>query len=333
MAVLLAACSNKSDGTDSPVHSVILTQPEGNSEQQVKTFAGTVEEAREISVAFKADGQLSKIAVKEGDYVHEGQLIAQLDDKDYKLGLDAAQIQFDQLSREVERLRKLHEGNSISGNDFDKAVSGLKQVEVNLKVYQNKVSYCKLYAPASGYVQSVNFEVAEMVGAGSPVINLLDVKQMEVTINIPASLYMQRDKIEGFQASGLFGEGVALKLLSITPKADSNQLYTVRLALPQGGTKNVTSGQNVEVKVRMRGGEESEQLTIPLSAVVNLDGNDYVYIYKEKDGSVSRTKVTLDGMDKNGRAIVKSGLSGGEQIVKAGASKLTDKEVVKIANL
>ena len=331
--VLLTAC-NEQKSSDSPVHSVILTQPENNSELHTKTFAGTVEEAREISVAFKTDGQVSRIAVKEGDYVREGQLIAQLDEKDYQLGMDAAQIQYDQLSREVERLRKLHEGNSISGNDFDKAVSGLMQVEINLKSFRNKMSYCKLYAPTSGYVKSVNFEVAEMIGAGSPMINLLDVKQMEVSINIPASLYMQRDQIKSFLASGLFGSDMALKLISITPKADSNQLYYVRLALPQSDTKNVTSGQNVEVKVVMNEQEgASTELTVPLSSVVKEGSDNYVFVYKETDNSVHRTKVTIDGLDSRGRVIVKSGLIGNEKIVKAGAQKLADKEIVKLANL
>jgi len=54
-----------------------------------------------LNVAFKTAGQIESVNVKEGDYVRASQLLASLDDKDYKLGLEALQVQYDQLSDEV----------------------------------------------------------------------------------------------------------------------------------------------------------------------------------------------------------------------------------------
>lgn len=232
-AVLMQVGCSEQKQEAGPVHSVMLVQPEGTGSETVKTFSGVIEEGREISVGFKTPGQLARIAVKEGQYIKAGQLVAVLDDKDYKLGVEAAQIQYDQLKGEVARLKQLHDANSLSGNDYEKAVAGLGQVGVSLQSNKNKLEYTRLYAPTSGYVQSVNFEASEMVDAGTPIITLLDVHQMEVSINIPAGLYLEKDRITGYVCKGAFDGGaeIPLRLISITPKADNNQLYKVRLAM------------------------------------------------------------------------------------------------------
>lgn len=329
-SLLLLACSGNEQHIG-PVHSVMLTQPQGGETTDVKTLAGSIEEAREISVAFKVPGQLASIAVHEGDYVRAGQLIAALDDKDIRLELQATQIQYEQVKREVERLSRLQQSSSISGNDYDKATSGLAQLEVALRGYQNKLSYAKLYAPASGYVQSVNFEAAEMVNAGTPVITLLDTRQMEVVCDIPASLYMARERISSIHCSGRFSEGedIPLTLISISPKADANQLYRMRLALSDC-PHETACGQNVQVRVSLEQGAQSSTLTVPMASVIHEGGKDYVMLFQAKDSTVTRHVVTLDGAVDDGMVVVKQGLTGSESIVKAGASRLSDGERVRV---
>lgn len=313
------------------LHSVMLTEPQCGSAEIAKTMAGSIEEAREISVGFKVPGQIARIMVKEGDYVKEGQLIAMLDDKDVKLELEATQIQYDQLKREVERLTKLKQSNSITGNDYDKASSGLAQLSVALQGYKNKLSYTNLYAPTSGYVQSVKFEASEMVNAGTPIVTLLDTKQMEVVCNVPASIYMDKDKIKSISCSGRFSDGspVKLKLVSITPKADASQLYKMRLAIVDK-TKKMVSGQSVEVKVNLDNKQACDCLTVPMASVINDSDETFVMVFQPEDSTVVRKAVVLDGMKSEGRVAIKSGLTGSERVVKAGASRLKDGEKVRV---
>ena len=329
---LLAACTGQNAKSDEPVHSVMVVQPAGAAAEIQKTFSGIVEEGREIGVAFKTGGQLARVLVKEGDLVREGQLIAVLDDKDYKLGVDAARIQFEQMQREVARMKKLYDAKSLAGNDYDKAVSGLEQLRIQLQNNENQLSYTKLYAPTSGYVQSVNFEAAEMVGAGSPVINLLDVKQMEITFNIPTSLYLMKDQFKSFTCSGSFSEGqpVSVKLLSITPKADNNQLYKVRLGLNPADAKAITSGMNVEVKIEMGATAQAQGLSIPVSAVFNRDGQSFVWVLDDKTQTVNKKAVKTGALSGEATITITEGLTGNEQVVKAGVNVLQDKEKVRV---
>ena len=190
---LAAGCQEK-DGKGQK-HSVVVTQPEAIGGGARSQFSGTVKEAAEISLGFKTAGQIERICVKEGQYVRSGQLLAVLDQKDYALGVKASEAQYRQLKDEVDRLRKLYETQGISGNDYEKALAGLEQVEVNLQVNRNKLDYTRLYAPASGYINKVNFERAEMVNAGTPVFSLISQGQMEVEVSLPLWTYLHRGDI------------------------------------------------------------------------------------------------------------------------------------------
>jgi len=149
------------------VHSVMTVTPVNRQESAVRNFSGVVKENSTVSLSFRTPGQIRSILVKEGSHVKRGQLVATLDTKDYQLQVDAAQTQYNQMKNEVERLRQLHEGKSLTGNDYEKAVSGLEQLRIQLQNAKNQLSYTSLRAPVDGTIQKVNFEPSEMVNAGT----------------------------------------------------------------------------------------------------------------------------------------------------------------------
>ena len=331
MAVLglLTACGNGID-ENGVIHSVMTVEPVAVGGQNVKHFSGMVKEDAEISLGFKTAGQLQQIYVKEGDYVRQGQLLARLDDSDYLLGVQAAEAQYNQLRDEVARLEKLYAGKSISKNDLQKAQAGLEQVAVNLKNNRNKVDYTRLYAPQSGYVQSVNFEKAEMVNAGTGVFTLLSGGELQVEVSIPASLYMQQGQMERFEGT-VMGQTYPLQLVSITPKADNNQLYKAVFAIKDVNRREtrITSGMNVSVDIHLGAGDTKGGYELPIHALFEDGGKSYVWIV-QPDSTVTRREVQLSGTDDTGNVLVSNGLQGNEQVVKAGVSVLLDGEKVKI---
>jgi len=223
VALIFTSCGSGDEKAQVQRHSVLTTSVDGASATSAKNFTGIVNERAEVGLGFKTAGQIAQVNVKEGQYVKAGQLLATLDTKDYKLQLDATQIQYDQTKREVERLKKLYEGKALPGNDLDKAESGLKQLAVQLQSYKNQLSYTRLTSSTSGYVQSVNFQRGEMVNAGTPVVNIMSSGQMQVEVNIPIAIYQNRNHIKGIKAT-VAGKTHAMRIASITPKADNNQL-------------------------------------------------------------------------------------------------------------
>lgn len=321
--VLICAC-----GSEKPkmtLHSVMTVKPERANGELQKRFSGIVKENAETNLGFKTAGQIEQILVKEGDHVRKGQLLARLDAKDYQLGVNAVQIQYDQLKNEVERMRQLYEGKSLSGNDFEKALSGLEQLGIQLQINKNKLAYTRLYAPQDGIIQSVNFEQSEMVNAGTPVFTLLDLHQMEVEVSLPQSVYAQRDHFASIEGEAN-GKTYPLHLLCIIPKADNNQLYTAKFSL---GKAHLTAGQNIDVSISMTASGAAKNLALPLSCIFEDGGKTYVWTVSA-DSVVRHQEISVSGTDDIGRAIVTDGLTGEETIVRAGTDALRDGEKVKI---
>ncbi|MBQ8423298.1 MAG: efflux RND transporter periplasmic adaptor subunit [Coprobacter sp.] len=300
------------------------------SNESKNIYSGIVKAAHEINLGFKTAGQLEEILVKEGDYVQKGQLLAKLDDADYKLGVEALQIQYDQVCDEVERTKKLYEQKSVSANDYEKAVAGLKQLGIQLQVNKNKLDYTSLYAPTDGYIRSVNFAPAEMVDAGTALFSMLDVSSMEVVADIPVGEYRQRKNFENFtcRACGIDDE-IAMNFLSLSPKADGNQLYQLHLSFDKAPHKQLTAGMNVEIEITIRHDNATTGYTIPAGAIFKEGNSAYVWTLSN-DSVVNKTPVVLGNIDSNGRAIILEGLTGDEQIVRAGVNMLQDGDKVSV---
>lgn len=328
-ASLLCACSG--GGPRSQLErSVYLTQPEQTSQKIVKSYSGIVKEANEISLGFKTAGQIEKIYVEEGEFVHRGELLAELDDDDYQLAVDALQIQYNQLQDEVDRTRQLFEQRSVSPNDFEKATAGLEQLAIQLQANQNKVNYTKLYAPTDGYIQRVNFSPAEMVDAGTALFTLLDLSRMEIDVDIPRDLYRQQERFLGFRckAEGI-AESMPLTLSGLTPKADGNQLYRMRLNFEGQPDPQLTAGMNVEVEISLSNPKATDAVTIPLGAIFQDGDSACVWLF-QPDSTVVKRSIVQGGLDPNGRAIVLEGLTSDDRIVRAGASTLQPGEKVHV---
>lgn len=327
VALLLAGCSD-AQKEENYLKSVHVCDVGSGAEASGWTFAGVVEENDNISLGFKTAGQIHRIFVKEGDRVRRGQLLAELDGSDYQLGVDALQIQYDQLKEEVERAKRLYEMRSMSANDYEKAVAGLRQLGVQLQVNKNKLAYTKLYALTSGIIESVNFAPAEMVDAGTAVFTLLDVGRMQIVCDIPAGVYLRRDEFRNITCrSAHGGEEIPVSLISIVPKADGNQLYRMQLALGAAAAKEITSGMNVEV--RIEGECAKGEIRLPASSLFRKGNDSYVWVLRQ-DSTVTARKVQLTGEMKGAEVAILDGVGPTDKVVRAGVSMLHEGEKVKV---
>lgn len=331
---LLAGCKYKTnEENSSTVKNVKTVFPVGVSNVNVRTFPGVVKVANEINLGFKSAGQISRILVKEGDYVREGSIIAELDKKDYLLQLEGSRIQYEQLKTEVERLEKLYERNNISGNDYEKALAGLQALEVQVKANKNTLEYTTLRAPVSGYIQSVNFVKSEMVNAGTPVVTFIDVSSVKVETELPASLFLRQDDFVNYscRTNLVPGKNIPLQLSGINKKSNSRQLYKMNF-VPESSNSGLAPGMNVEVMITMK--EETgsgNTCTIPAKAVFKKGDNEYVWTV---ENNVARRKeVETGGVDHSGRIIILSGISERDEIIVAGLRVIEEGDRVNIIPL
>lgn len=296
----------------------------------VQDFPGRIVAAEEVNLAFKVSGTLLRVAVEEGSKVSKGQLVAEMDSRDYQVQLDATEAEYMRVKSEAERVMALYADSVSTADTYDKARYGLKQVTAKYENARNQLADTKIYAPFNGYVQKRLFDPPAVVAAGMPVVTLVSGGRQEIEINIPASTYLRRKEIVSFTTSFDFlpDESVQLRLIGMSPKANANQLYTVRLALPENLSTQPSPGMNAMVNVAFNDTVD-RKVEIPSSALFRKDGHTYVWVYNEKEGTIGQRTVKVERLDTEGNAVVTQGISAGERIVVVGVHKLTDKQAVK----
>lgn len=324
------ACGSNDSGNNREeiVHNVFVTSvaPAGGSGS--RDFVGIVEEGRTISLGFKTAGQIESIYVKEGDYVRAGQLLAALDADDYSLLVKQLQVQYDQVAGDFKRLEYLHDHGNVSESEFEKARAGLEQLGVQLQLNKNKLDYTRLSAPVNGYITKVNFEKSEMVNAGTPVFDIMDDASLEVLVDLPVNEFERRNNFTTFRAVDKDGSAIPLELLSITPKADNNQLYLMRLAVPKSHRGGITAGRTVNVSVFASASTDAPTFSVPLRSIVNSNGSTGVWMLLP-DSTITLRPVAV-GLPDGANVTITGGLDGSETIVLAGVNSLREGEKVKV---
>lgn len=327
---LFISCGRSTDTSTSIPKVKIDTVAQAN-ERIYLQFPGKVKAAQDVNLAFRVSGTIRKIYVKEGSRVRAGQLLADLDPTDYQVQLDATEAQYRQIKAEAERVIALYEDQGTTPNDYDKAVYGLKQITAKYKHHKDELAYTRLYAPFDGYIQSKLFEAHETVGAGMPVLSMIGNGLPEVVINLPANEYINRDKFSDYSCTfDLYPDRTyPLKLISVTPKANANQLYTMRLQLTSQSAPLPSPGMNTMVTIRSQA-DTTVPYQIPGGAILKEGNEAKVFIYSPSKGTIHLRPVTLVRLLSDGQTIITSSqIKEGDLIVVTGVHHLKDGEKVE----
>ena len=326
----LASCKGK-DKVEEDRQTVKIDTVISADEQAYLQYPGKVKAAQDISLAFRVSGTIRKIYVENGARVSQGQLLAELDPTDYQVQLDATEAEYKQIKADAKRVMSLYKDSVTTSSANDKAVYGLKQIAAKYQHHKDQLGYTRLYAPFSGFVQKRLFEAHETIGAGMPVLSMISGGMPEVEINLPAAEYIRREQFDDYHCTfDVYpGKTYRLKLISITPKANANQLYTVRLQLLADNQPVPSPGMNTMVTIRCNK-ENSDHLYVPSGAVLQMDGKAQVFVYNPSDNRITAREVTLLRLTSNGRSLVSSErLKPGDLIVSSGVHHIKDGETVK----
>ncbi len=290
-------------------------------------FPARVKASEEVYMSFKVSGSLMQVFANEGQFIRQGELLAQIDPRDYELQVQAAEAEWQSVKAAAERVISLYADSVATASDYDKARYGLQQITAKRDHAKNQLADTKLYAPFDGYVKQRLFDPPTVVGAGMPVVILHSSSMPEMEIFIPSSAYHRRGDIASFEAKFDFmEEAVPLRLISISSNVNSNQLYTLRLALPSSMKDKPSVGMLAMVDVLFRATSDSA-VEIPISAVFHADSAAYVWIVT--GDKVVKRAVEIGGLHTDGTAAISSGLEVGEIVVTAGVHKLREGQMVK----
>ncbi len=294
------------------------------------TYPGKIKAAENVKLAFRVAGPVKKVYVSEGQQVKKGQLLAEIDPRDYQLQYDASLAEYTQVKGEADRVIELYRRGSVSVNEYDKAVAAKKRVTALYDANRNALNDTRLRAPFDGYIQNKYFSAPEIVAQGTPVLSMIDDRYFEVNADIPVNDFIRREDFVGYYAVADAYPQVQLplELIDISQGANYNQLFNVRFRLQGNVVKGLAAGMSVTVTISFRPGTE-ELSVVPVSALFQERGKSYVWLFEEQTQTVHKTVVWVEQMNKDGSVLVKSDLRLGQTIISAGVNDLKDGQKVR----
>lgn len=342
-ALALAGCS-RVESVPEPVRAVRTITVAPQSAGSTWEYAAEVRARTESRLGFRVGGKIVRRSAELGDTVKAGQVLAQLDPRDLKLGQDAAQAalvaaqaNYEQTAADLKRFRELRDQGFISSAELERretaltaAKAQLDQAKAQSSVQGNQAAYAALVADASGVITGVDAEPGMVVAAGTPVLRLAHDGPRDVVFSVP------EDKVELIRSlasqPGRFKVrlwGGTSEVLPATIReiaAAADPVTRTFLVKADVGKAPVRLGQTATVLVEA---PQTEGVTkLPLSALKEEQGRSVVYLVDRETMTVNPRPVTIAGADGN-EAVVSEGVKAGDVVVTAGVHVLTPGQKVK----
>lgn len=299
---------------------------------QERILPGEVQASDQAVLSFQVAGEIDKILVRPGAEVKRGDVLAQLDDEIYQQQLEVAKAEYNLAKVLYERSAELVKRGVISKNDFDKSKSNYTVATASRDRAQNNYDYTKLYAPYDGLISVRHKEEFEFVQAKESILGIQVENLVDVNFQLPEQyigayqLKMQRQSAEphevtaqvNFSGKDHWFDAVVTELSTVADKNTGS--YTMVLRLPMPEHINAFPGMAAKVKLQVPTDTHSQNPAIHDSALVEEDGQQYVFVLRPEEKKVDKVAVTVtDGK-------LQSGLDDGDLLVIAGASELEDQQ-------
>ncbi len=305
---------------EKPISVQVLSVSAGNSAKET-LYSGTFAPNKESKLSADIQGKVTDVLVDFGSTVQNGQTLIQLDNSLLKLQLQSVEIQIEGLEKDVQRFTVLAKADAIQGVQLEKAELGLKSAQVQKATLLEQISKTSIRAPFNGIVTAKLTEEGAFAAPGMPLLQLTDISNLKFTVNVPENDLSkfsegQIAKVSADVYPGLLFDG---KVTMVGSSANMGNSYPVQFVLKNTADFKIKSG--MFGKVVAKTGGDTNQISIPASAMVGTTIQPQVYIIKNGTAMLQSITVSERYEDK---VIVSEGLSEGDQIVSNGFINLFD---------
>jgi membrane fusion protein, multidrug efflux system len=347
--VAVAACS-KSDPNRQPKVPVIVATAKRAAVPYVVMANGVAEPMQTVAVEAQVNGILNRVTFSEGQQVQSGQVLFELDARQYVAVLDQARGQLARdeamaanARRDAARYAALVKEGYVTGSQADQAeataASAAATVAADRATVEKAaldVANCTIRAPIAGRTGSLLVRQGNLVKANSvpPLVVINQIQPILVRFSVPQSQfpdiqrYYRNGNALAVRATPSEGSGVPLNgtLAFVDNNVDSTTgtvLLKARFSNPDG---SLWPGQYTNVALQLF--VDPNALTLPAPAV--LTGQQGTYVYTIDSAGTAKQRPVAVSRTVDSVAVIASGVKEGEKVVVDGQSRLVPGSKVTI---
>jgi len=339
--LLLAGCNEppvKKERTVRPVkiHSIGSLAPEA-----ILEYPGTIRAFQTAEMGFEVSGRITEFLVQEGSMVEKGTVLARLEATDYQAQWKVAQANRQKAQADLTRNENIskEDPGAIAQGEIESSRRALQVTEALLEIAQKAVADTELQAPFSGVLARKLVEDYANVQAKEPVLILQDNSVLEIEVAVPERDYVRQNKKNETKEeitkrltphaiiSSLPDRQFPARIKEYATTADPvTRTFSLKLNFDRPDDVNILPGMTARVRVVI---DPESAWSVPVTAV-QADENRQPYVWKVDPESmqVSRCPVELGPLTDD-RALLKSGVTQGDQVAISGVTSLREGEQVR----
>jgi membrane fusion protein, multidrug efflux system len=290
---------------------------------------GRVEAENNQFITAQTGGAITKLFVKEGDFVNKGQTIATIDNSILRNSMQEVMIQLETAKTLYERQKALWDQKIGTEIQLIQAKTSVESLEKRILTLKSQDALNVVVSPISGYVDEVRLKAGEMAAPGIGIVRVVNFNNLKVTANIP-------DTYAGTISKGNIAQinfpdiskstKASLSFVSQTVNQVS-RTFTVEAKIP---AFDKMLKPNLTATLLINDQNKANAIVIPENMIQNTEKGSIVYVAEEEGkNQVARARQVVTGLSYNGQIVINSGLQAGDKIITEGYQDMVDGQIIK----
>ena len=299
---------------------------------------GTLAAVQGVTVSTDLPGTIDRISFESGQFVRQGDMLAQLDTRQERAQLAAIETQRDLARLNYDRMKGLLTERVISQAEYDRAVTDQKHSDAQVAEIQTAIDRKTIRAPFSGVLGIRQANRGQYLAAGDPIVLLQSLNPIYVNFGVPQheAAHLRVGRTVRLTVNNLGGLEASGRITAIDAIVDESTRNVQVQATVQNSDGRLRPGMFVQTEISL--GEGRNVITLPAPAISYAPYGDSVFVVadlKNPNGQsyrgVRQQFVKLGGSRGDQIAVVE-GINPGDEVVTSGVFKLRNGAAVQINN-
>ncbi len=295
-------------------------------------FQAVTQGSKAVEVRARIQSLIKERKYVEGEFVKEGQILFQLERNEFEARMGEAQAQYQQASREWNRIGPLYARNAVSQKERDSALAAFEAAKANLRIAEINLEYCQVTAPVSGYSGKEVVTAGNLVNNGTLMTSINQTDPLFVNFSFPGTTYVRNQQLseEGrlsIPEGNVYTAKIRLIDGSMYPHEGKVTFVDSQVDQSTGVVKARAEFKNADdavfpgqyVRVFLEGAVLKNVILVPQRAVLNTQKGSVVMLVNDKN-LVEMRPVKIR-MSVGQMYLIDAGLKDGDRIVLDGLVK------------
>lgn len=290
-----------------------------------KSFAAELKGRYDAVLVSAAGGTVSSVS-QSGKRVRKGASLCSVDASRYAATSKQAKLALQLMQSELARTKANVESGSVGSDMLIKAEMDVASAKVAVNQASDVYRKSLCSAPFSGKVVARYVEKHQMVAPGTPILRVAEIKRLQAKLAIPEKegILVQKGQPVEFSLSTGEGEVIQGSVIEVDQAVNSqNRVFSARVQL-ENSEQVMKPGMIGSVKILVE--TDQEALLLPEQALLRSGTRTFVYVVENNQAVAKDVDAELLG---SGKVRITKGLELGEDVVIAGAFKLSQGAQVK----